>query len=80
MGPRPRANHLCDPDVLTVRSAQDHRHGSAVHGCQPFRTAATTIAGIELSRRIQNGQFNLGWSRLKDRRVPAVRNVVLAAS
>jgi transposase-like protein len=41
-------------------------------GFKWFRTAAIIIAGIELLRRIYKGQFNLGGSRLKDRRTPAV--------
>jgi transposase, IS6 family len=42
-------------------------------------TAALTISGIELHRRIHKGQFNLGRLRLKDRSTPAVWNTVLAA-
>ncbi len=48
-------------------------------GFKRFRTAAITIAGIELLRRIGNGQFNLGQLRLRDRRAPAVWEAVLAA-
>jgi hypothetical protein len=39
-------------------------------GFKRFRTAAVTIAGIELLRRIHKGQFNLGRLRLKDRARP----------
>jgi hypothetical protein len=49
-------------------------------GFKRFRTAAVTIAGIELLRRIHKGQFNLGRLRLKDRSTPAVWNAVLAAA
>jgi transposase-like protein len=49
-------------------------------GLKRFRTAAVTIAGIELLRRIRKGQFNLGRLRLKDRSTPAVWNAVLAAA
>jgi hypothetical protein len=49
-------------------------------GFKRFRTAAVTIAGIELLRRIHKGQFNLGSLRLKDRSTPAVWNAVLAAA
>ena len=42
---------------------QDHRgvklRIGPMLGFKRFRTAAITIAGIELSRRIQKGQFNL---------------------
>jgi hypothetical protein len=54
------------------------RHGPML-GLQRFNTAAIAIAGIELSRRIQKGQFNLGRLRLKDKSTPAVWNAVLAA-
>jgi transposase-like protein len=62
---------------------QDHRgvklRIGPMLGLQRFRTAAITIAGIELSRRIQKGQFSLGGLRLKDKSTPAVWNAVLAA-
>jgi hypothetical protein len=44
-----------------------------------FRTAAITIAGVELLRRIHKGQFNLRVLRLKDRTAPAVWKAALAA-
>jgi transposase-like protein len=63
---------------------QDHRgvklRIGPMLGFKRFRTAATTIAGIELLRRIHKGQFNLGSLRLKDRSTPAVWNAVLAAA
>ena len=49
-------------------------------GFKRFRTAAVTIAGIELLRRIHKGQFNLGKLRLKHSSAPAVWNAVLAAA
>ena len=62
---------------------QDHRgvklRIGPMLGFKRFRTAAATIAGIELLRRIHKGQFNLGRLRLKDRSTPAVWNAVLAA-
>ena len=62
---------------------QDHRGvklriGPMV-GFKRVRTAAVTIAGIEL-RRIHKGQFNVGKLRLEDRSTPAVWNAVLAAA
>jgi transposase, IS6 family len=48
-------------------------------GFKRFRTAAVTIAGIELLRRIYKGQFSLGRLCLKDRSAPAIWNAVLAA-
>ena len=63
---------------------QDHRgvklRIGPMLGFKRFRTAAITIAGIELLRRIHKGQFNLGKLRLKDRSTPAVWNAVLAAA
>jgi hypothetical protein len=44
-----------------------------------MRTAAITIAGIELLHRIHKGQFDLGKLRLKDRTAPALWNAVLSA-
>jgi transposase-like protein len=62
---------------------QDHRgvklRIGPMLGFKRFRTAAITIAGIELLRRIHKGQFNLGRRRLKDRSTSAIWNAVLAA-
>ena len=48
-------------------------------GFKRFKTAAVTIAGIELLRRIPKGQFNLRRLRLNGRAAPAIWNAVLAA-
>jgi transposase, IS6 family len=62
---------------------QDHRgvkpRIGPMLGFKWFRTAALTISGIELLRRIHKGQFNLGGPGLKDKSTPAVWNAVLAA-
>ena len=62
---------------------QDHRgvklRIGPMLGFKWFRTAAVTIAGIELLRRIHKKQFNLGKLRLKDGSTPAVWDAVLAA-
>jgi len=62
---------------------QDHRgvklRLGPMLGFKRFRTAAITISGIELLRRIHKGQFNLGGLCLKDRSTPAVWKAVLAA-
>jgi len=62
---------------------QDHRsiklRLGPMLGLKRFRSASTTIAGIELIHRIRKGQFNLGELRNKDNRAPAVWNAVLAA-
>ena len=65
------------------RIEQDHRgvklRIGPMLGFNWFTTAAITISGIELLRRIHKGQFNPGGLRLKDRSTPAVWNAVLAA-
>ena len=48
-------------------------------GFKRFETAAITIGGIELLRRIHKGQFDLCTLHLKDRSAPAVWSAVLAA-
>ncbi len=48
-------------------------------GFKRFKTAAITIAGIELSHRIRKGQFNLARLCLDASNVHAVWNAVLAA-
>lgn len=79
------------PEDIQLRSSkylnnlveQDHRgvklRIGPMLGFKWFRTAAITIAGIELLRRIHKGQFNLARLRLKDRNTSAVWNAVLAA-
>jgi hypothetical protein len=44
---------------------------------QRFRTAAMTIAGIELSGRTQKGHFNFGGLRIKDKSASAIWKAVL---
>ena len=62
---------------------QDHRgvkrRIGPMLGFKWFRTAAITIAGIELLRRIYKGQFNLRALRPKEKSTPAVWNAVLTA-
>ena len=48
-------------------------------GFKQFRTAAITIAGVELLHRIRKGQFALGRLDIHGRAAPAVWNAVLAA-
>ena len=48
-------------------------------GFKRFETAALTIAGIELLRRIRKRQCRLGRLRLRGRPAPAVWDAVLAA-
>jgi hypothetical protein len=48
-------------------------------GFKDFDCAGTTIAGIELLRRIRKGQFALRRLHLKNQTAPAISNAVLAA-
>jgi transposase-like protein len=48
-------------------------------GFKRFRTAATTISGIELMHRIRKGQFNLMKLHLKDTAAPSVWTAVLSS-
>jgi transposase-like protein len=79
------------PEDTKVRSSkylnnlieQDHRGVKSrlapMLGFKGLRTAAITIAGVELLRRIHKGQFNLRGLRLKDRSMSALWTAVLAA-
>ncbi len=79
------------PEGTKVRSSkylnnlieQDHRGVKSrlapMLGFKEFRTAAITIGGVELLRRIHKGQFDLSELRLKDRSTSAVWAAVLAA-
>jgi transposase-like protein len=62
---------------------QDHRgvklRIGPMLGFKRLKTAAVTIAGIELLHRIRKGQFNLSRLRLKNRSASAIWNAVLAA-
>jgi transposase-like protein len=46
-------------------------------GFKRFRSAATTISGIELMHRIRKGQFELAMLGLKDTAAAAVWNTLL---
>ena len=78
----PADTKLRSSEYLNNLIEQDHRgvklRIGPMLGFKRFWTAAITIAGIELMRRIGKGQFDLGL-RLRDRSAPAVWEVVLAA-
>ena len=67
-------NNLIEQDHRGVKS----RIGPML-GFKRFKTAAVTIAGIELLHRIRKGQFNLRRLRLNGEGAPAIWNAVLAA-
>jgi transposase-like protein len=62
---------------------QDHRNiksrTKVMLGFKRFRSAATTISGIELIHRIRKGQFNLATVDLKDAATLTVWDSVLSA-
>ena len=82
-GQMPAGTKLRSSKYLNNLIEQDHRgvklRIAPMLGFKRFKTAAITIAGIELLRRIHKGQFNLGGLRLKDRSTSAIWNAVLAA-
>lgn len=67
-------NNLIEQDHRTIKSRT-----KVMLGFKRFRSAATTIAGIELMHRIRKGQFNLATLDLKETAAPTVWNTVLLA-
>lgn len=79
------------PEDTAIRSSkylnnqieQDHRNvksrTNVMLGFKLFRSAVSTISGIELTHRIRKGQFGLASLRLKDTAAPAVWNAVLSS-
>ena len=82
-GQLPEDTRLRSSKYLNNLIEQDHRgvklRIGPMLGLKWFRTAAITIAGVELLRRIHKGQFNLRGLRIKDRSTPAVWQAVLEA-
>jgi transposase-like protein len=80
---RPESTTLRSSKYLNNLIGQDHRNLKArlnvMLGFQRFRTAATSISGIELMHRIRKGQFNLMKLHLKDTTAPSVWTAVLSA-
>ena len=79
----PRRTRLRSSKYLNNLIEQDHRgiksRTRPMLGFKSFSSAAITIAGVELLRRIHKGQFSLSRLRLKDHTAPALWNAVLAA-
>ena len=82
-GKLPAESKLRSSKYLSNLIEQDHRgvklRIGPMLGFKRFETAAITIAGIELLRRIHKGQFDLRRLRLEGRRAPAIWNAVLRA-
>ncbi len=72
----PRRTHLRSSKYLNNLIEQDHRgiksRTRPMLGFKSFSSAAITIAGVELLRRIHKGQFSLSRLRLKDHAAPVL--------
>jgi transposase-like protein len=66
-------NNLIEPDHRNIKSRT-----KVMRGFRRFRSAATTISGIELVHRIRKGPFNLAAIDLKDAATPTVWDAVLS--
>ena len=82
-GQLPTDTKLRSSKYLNNLIEQDHRgvrlRIGPMLGFKRFGTAAITVAGVELLRRIHKGQFNLRRLRFEGRSAPAIWNAVLAA-
>ena len=65
-------NNLIEQDHRTIKSRT-----KVMLGFKRFRSAATTISGIELMHRIRKGQFDVWALGLKDTAALYVWNAVL---
>jgi transposase-like protein len=78
----PKQKKLRSSKHLNNLIEQDHRgiksRTRPMLGFQTFVSAAITIAGVELLRRIHKGHFALGRT-FKGQAVPAIWSAVLAA-
>jgi len=79
----PKRTRLRSSKYLNNLIEQDHRgiksRTRPMLGFKNFSSAAVTIAGVELLRRIHKAQFSLSRLRLKDHTAPALWKAVLAA-
>ena len=79
----PKRTKLRSSKYLNNLIEQDHRgiksRTGPMLGFKDFGCAATTIAGIELLRRIHKNQFALSRLRIKGQAAPKIWNAVLAA-
>jgi transposase-like protein len=78
----PEGTHVRSSKYLNNVIEQDHRNiksrTKVMLGFKRFKSAATTISGIELMHRIRKGQFDLWALALKDTAAPAVWNAVMS--
>lgn len=79
----PKKTKLRSSKYLNNLIEQDHRgiksRTRSMLGFKDLKSAAITIAGIELLRRIYKNQFGLRRLRIKSHSAPALWNAVLAA-
>ena len=79
----PERTKLRSSKYLNNLIEQDHRGVKSrtrpMLGFKNFQSAAITIAGVELLRRIHKDQFSLSRLRIKGQAAPAIWNAVLAA-
>jgi transposase-like protein len=79
----PERTRLRSSRYLNNLIEQDHRgikcRTGPMLGFKSFSSAAITIAGVELLRRIHKAQFSLSRLHLKDQAAPALWNPVLTA-
>lgn len=79
----PRRTKLRSSKYLNNLIEQDHRgiksRTNPMLGFKNFASAAITIAGVELLRRIHKAQFSFSRLRIKDQAAPTLWNAVLAA-
>jgi transposase-like protein len=79
----PKGTKLRSSKYLNNLIEQDHRgvkfRTLPMPGFKNFDSAVTTIAGVELLRRIHKNQFALSRLRIKGQAAPAIWNAVLAA-
>lgn len=80
-GPLPADTKVRSSKYLNNLVEQDHRNiksrTNVMLGFKRFRSAATTISGIELMHRIRKGQFNLAKLGLNEATTPHIWNAVL---
>jgi transposase-like protein len=82
-GSLPANTRLRSSKYLNNLIEQDHRgvkqRIAVMLGFKEFRSAAITIAGIELLHRIRKGQFRLGRLGVQGQAAPELWNAVLGA-
>ena len=83
VGLLPKRTKLRSSKYLNNMIEQDHRgikfRTGPMLAFKNFESAAVTIGGVELLRRIHKNQFSLSQLAIKGQTAPAIWNAVLAA-